>query len=623
LKPRLIGNKKDQAYSLAPEFIEKRKLMESIDGLKIVDRQKALREWLSLDCGLTIISLEPMVGAASFRRYFRATIAAKKTLVVMDAPPFYEDCGSYIAIANALREMNLHTPHIIAADLHQGFLLISDFGDTTYLRGLNHENADHLYGLALLELAKLQACHDVPDYSIPHFNEDLMWQEWTWHKEWFLEKLLGLRPGPLEKELDSCFDLIKTAIADLPQVFMHRDFHSENLMILPHDGVGILDFQNAFRGPITYDLVSLLRDSYIDWPKEWVNKWVEDYRRHLQTLNVLKGVTREQFMRWFDWTGIERHLKALFTFARKKCRDDDPRYLVHVLRTLNYLIDESAPYPELAPLNDYMNRIVKPTFIATCSDKARSNDLSNKERAVRVEQMGEHRRRAMVLAAGQGKRMGELTARTPKPLLLVAGKYLIEYALLSLKEAGVSEIVINIANFGDQIKEALGCGKRYGLNIFYSEEKERLETGGGIYKALPLLGEGPFLVMSSDIITSYPLVQLQKRELSGLAHLVMVNNPPYNLQGDFGLRDGLLNLDVNETFTFANLAILHPGLFAGCGEGHFRLATTLLVPAIQQGKVTGEHFEGKWYNVGTPGDLLEVNKDLLDVNKDLASDFML
>lgn len=215
--------------------------------------------------------------------------------------------------------------------------------------------------------------------------------------------------------------------------------------------------------------------------------------------------------------------------------------------------------------------------------------------------------RAMILAAGRGERMGTLTSSTPKPLLLVAGRYLIEYAILSLKKANIKEIVINISYFGEQIKTALGDGKRFQVDIHYSEEKERLETGGGIFQALPLLGKDPFLVMSSDIITSYPIEQLLNRQHKSLAHLVLVDNPSYHPQGDFGLKDGIINMDVSPTFTFANLGVYHPQLFTGCEPGHFRLAK-LLIPAIQQGQVTGEFFQGGWYNIGTASDLLEVNQ---------------
>lgn len=213
--------------------------------------------------------------------------------------------------------------------------------------------------------------------------------------------------------------------------------------------------------------------------------------------------------------------------------------------------------------------------------------------------------RAMILAAGRGERMQKLTEFLPKPLLHVAGRYLIEYAINNLKRAGITDLVINVSYRGEQIKSAIGDGERYGVKITYSEEKERLETGGGIFKALPLLGDEPFFVVSSDIITDFPL-QTLKTELKGLAHLVMVANPAYHPKGDFGLTGNRVDLQAVPTLTFANMGLYHPSLFSGCEPGHFRL-NKLLTPAIMMGNVTGEIYQGVWYNVGTPEDLEEIN----------------
>lgn len=213
---------------------------------------------------------------------------------------------------------------------------------------------------------------------------------------------------------------------------------------------------------------------------------------------------------------------------------------------------------------------------------------------------------AMILAAGRGDRMGNLTEKTPKPLLKVNGHYLIDYAIASIKRAGIEDIVINVSYQAEQIKAALGDGKRYGVKITFSEEQERLETGGGILQALPLLGQDPFLVMSSDIITDYPLQQLFRHPV-GLAHLMLVKNPSYHPLGDFGLRDGKITAHARPTFTFANLGMYRPELFSDCKPGHFRL-TRVLNPAIEKDQVTGEVYEGVWYNVGTPDDLVKINQ---------------
>lgn len=217
--------------------------------------------------------------------------------------------------------------------------------------------------------------------------------------------------------------------------------------------------------------------------------------------------------------------------------------------------------------------------------------------------------RGMILAAGRGQRMGKMTEFLPKPLLHVAGRYLIEYAIDNLKQAGVRDIVINVSYRGDQIMQALGDGERYGVRIVYSQEKERLETGGGIFQALPHFGSEPFLVISCDIITDFSLAKL-KLPANSLAHLLMVSNPPYHPFGDFALQNGLILQEESSRLTFASLGLFHPQLFAGCKPGHFRL-TDVLAPAIKNHQVTGEIYNGLWYNVGTPEDLKQLSTNNL------------
>ncbi|MCD6039015.1 MAG: hddC 1 [Gammaproteobacteria bacterium] len=214
--------------------------------------------------------------------------------------------------------------------------------------------------------------------------------------------------------------------------------------------------------------------------------------------------------------------------------------------------------------------------------------------------------RGMILAAGRGDRMGALTNVTPKPLLRAGKHYLIEYSIAALIKAGIREIVINISYGREQIKAALGNGERYGVIIYYSEEEERLETGGGILQALPLLGQAPFIVISSDIISSYDLQKLPK-EPQALAHLVLVKNPPFHPQGDFSLEGRRIYSSSSPTFTFANIGVYRPELFVGCKLGRFPLGP-LLHQAIARQQITGEYFAGQWHNIGTPEQLYEFNE---------------
>ncbi|MCU1717518.1 N-acetylmuramate alpha-1-phosphate uridylyltransferase MurU [Pseudomonas sp. 5P_3.1_Bac2] len=216
--------------------------------------------------------------------------------------------------------------------------------------------------------------------------------------------------------------------------------------------------------------------------------------------------------------------------------------------------------------------------------------------------------KAMILAAGKGERMRPLTLHTPKPLIKAGGTPLIEHHLRALAAAGFTEVVINHAWLGQQIEDYLGDGTRFGLRIVYSAEGEPLETGGGILKALPLLGDQPFVLISADVFTDYPYANL-RRPLSALAHLVMVDNPGHHPSGDFALVAGQINEAPAEQrkLTYSGVALLSPQLFAGCTPGAFKLVD-LLRRAIAQGQVSGEHFTGCWVDVGTHERLAEVER---------------
>lgn len=214
--------------------------------------------------------------------------------------------------------------------------------------------------------------------------------------------------------------------------------------------------------------------------------------------------------------------------------------------------------------------------------------------------------KAMILAAGKGERMRPLTLHTPKPLIPVAGMPLIEHHLRSLGRAGFTEVIINHAWLGQQIEDHLGDGARFGLSIRYSAEGEPLETGGGIFKALPLIGEAPFLVINGDIWTDFDPAAL-RRPLDGLAHLVLVDNPPHHPQGDFSLSQGRVVLAGDSALTYSGIAVLYSALFEGCEPGAFKLAP-LLRKAIAQGQVTGERHPGAWVDVGTPERLAQAER---------------
>ena len=216
--------------------------------------------------------------------------------------------------------------------------------------------------------------------------------------------------------------------------------------------------------------------------------------------------------------------------------------------------------------------------------------------------------KAMILAAGKGERLRPLTLHTPKPLVRVAGVPLIEYHLRALAAAGFAEVVINHAWLGQQIEDHLGDGAQFGLSLRYSAEGEPLETGGGIFQALPLLGDEPFLVVNGDICTDYPFAEL-RRPLAGLAHLVLVDNPAHHPVGDFYLEGEQVGDAQAEqpSLTYSGIAVLSPALFAGCQPGSFKLAP-LLRAAMAKGLVSGEHYAGRWVDVGSHERLAEAER---------------
>lgn len=319
------------------------------------DRNLKFNEWLNAACPQSVLQCEAMPFDASFRRYYRVTTAGQ-SYVAMDAPP-PENCQPFVTIATALRQHGLLVPEIYAADIQNGFLLLTDFGRTTYLQALQTdmpiEQVTELYQRALRSLASLQACRDV---ELPPFGKEWLAREWQWHQEWFLDKWLGM-VDPVPVEVDACYQAISDNILSQPTVMMHRDYHSANLMLLPEGRVGILDFQDAFMGPLTYDAASLLRDCYISWPLDTVRELALYYAGLLRQRGQLINIDDATYLRWFDWMGIQRHLKALLTFARKAVRDNQPRYLSYVPRTLQYITSVSANYQELQPLSDYYAKL--------------------------------------------------------------------------------------------------------------------------------------------------------------------------------------------------------------------------------------------------------------------------
>lgn len=299
---------------------------------------------------------------ASFRRYFRVT-EGSNSWIAMDAPPEKETLEPFIDITERLIQASVNAPKIYQQSLEQGFLLLGDLGDTPYLSALNDKQADTLYGDAFKALLQIQTADTS---NLPVYDEALLQQEMNLMPEWFLSKHLGISLSIQEQsDLQSVFELlIKTAL-DQPQVFVHRDYHSRNLMVTTSENPGVIDYQDAVLGPVCYDLVSLLRDCYIAWPVQQVRQWVTEYRVLAQQQGIIPEVDDKLFQQWFDWMGLQRHIKVLGIFARLNHRDGKAHYLNDLPLTLSYVMNVAANYPEMKPLVDIFQKYDIPKSIGT------------------------------------------------------------------------------------------------------------------------------------------------------------------------------------------------------------------------------------------------------------------
>jgi N-acetylmuramate 1-kinase len=312
--------------------------------------------------------LAPASADASFRRYFRLTgaalddcfAAAGLSLIVMDAPPDKEDSQPFVFVASLLADAGLNVPRVFAKDLEQGFLLLTDLGAQAYLEVLDEHTVDALYADALNALFQMQRDASQHATQLPRYDATLLHTEMALFRDWYCTQYRQHSFANTQlAELEDVFQQLGESALAQPQVFVHRDYHSRNLMVVEQNtgqkygqnNPGILDFQDAVLGPVTYDLVSLLRDCYIEWPRPRVEQWALDYLHRAADASVIPHQTDATYLRWFDWMGVQRHLKAVGIFARLHLRDDKSAYLNDIPRTLAYVREVSARYPELHSLH--------------------------------------------------------------------------------------------------------------------------------------------------------------------------------------------------------------------------------------------------------------------------------
>lgn len=313
-------------------------------------RLAEIKLWVSDFLKSEDFNIVPASSDASFRRYFRVS-TQNASWIVMDAPPNKEDIGPFIKIGQFLGLQQIHVPEILAQETQSGFLLLSDLGDMPYLDVLTDSTADDLYTDAIDSLVNIQSC-DTDAITLPHYDRSLLQRELDLFPDWFLSRHLDISPPHC---LQASFDFLINNALSQPQVIVHRDYHSRNLMAMSDRNPGIIDFQDAVIGPISYDLVSLLRDCYIAWPQQKIDDWLLHYYKLAQQRDLLTNCDLATFTRWFDLMGLQRHLKVLGIFCRLNYRDNKPNYMDDLPQTLSYVMQVCQRYEDLHEFTEFLS----------------------------------------------------------------------------------------------------------------------------------------------------------------------------------------------------------------------------------------------------------------------------
>lgn len=312
-------------------------------------RQRSLRHWAEqlVSPAVALVAWQVVAGDASARRYFRAQ-AGEHSWICVDAPPKTEKNQSFVDVQRIFEQGGVRVPAVLHADLAQGFLLLEDLGDELMLGHLSEQRATTLYPQAMAMLLDIQGLQSGAA-SLPEYSQIVLKEELSRFPQWFCAALLNMSMSAAEEDLLADLNrLLLQSAAQQPQVLVHRDFHSRNLLLVGAGELATIDFQDAVRGPLCYDLVSLLKDCYVCWPPAEVRAWALSYRVQLLRAGRPAGDDSELFLRWFDWIGLQRHLKVLGNFARLALRDGKPQYLNNIPLVLHYVLETMANYPEFA-----------------------------------------------------------------------------------------------------------------------------------------------------------------------------------------------------------------------------------------------------------------------------------
>lgn len=330
----------------------------TIKAIQALDmkRQQQLAEWLHNQFPRINFDISVASADASFRRYFRANFSDGTTRIVMDAPPQQEDCRPFLHVGSLFEDAGVHVPHVYAQDLEQGFLLLSDLGKTTYRQALTADNARELYSAATDALIKIQLASK--ENELPPYDQTLLRRELDLFPEWYVAKHLGIMLSEKQQAvLEGVFRRILDNNLAQPRVYVHRDYHSRNLMHVVENNPGILDFQDAVYGPITYDLVSLFKDAYVKWDEEQTMDWLIRYWERARKARLPVHGDFGEFYRDYEWMGVQRHIKVLGIFARLYHRDGKEGYLKDMPLVFEYLHKACVRYSALKPLQALLEEL--------------------------------------------------------------------------------------------------------------------------------------------------------------------------------------------------------------------------------------------------------------------------
>ena len=531
----------------------------------------------------------PLADDASFRRYERLSLG-QASAILMDAPPLFEDVRPFVAVGRHLLARGLAAPTVIASDSDNGFLLLEDMGDDLFARVIENDPAQEnsLYRLAVLGLVHLHKT--APPTDIPRYDVDLLLAELGLFVDWYLPALTG---KPLAEQERTEFltlwqDILPLVTADLNCLTL-RDYHAENLMCRPGQGglarLGLLDFQDATVGHKAYDLVSLLQDARRDVSPALEREMLSFYIAETGVQNLARD---------YAILGAQRNAKIIGIFTRLCLRDGKAGYLDKIPRVWA-LLERNLDHPALAAVKQWMDDHISP--------ESRRGVFSPKSFMPQ---------KAMILAAGLGRRMRPLTSHCPKPLITIAGKELISYSLEGLCNAGVREVVVNIHYLAEQMEYFVSHYHDHRLTIILSDERAQLlDSGGGVKKALKYLGDEPFLVLNSDMIwRDGPQQMLHRMQAFWQAEhmdILMLLVPRdrafgYSAAGDYHRDDaGRLTArgqDSQADFIYGGILIMKPQCFADSPDSIFSLRRQF-DRAEKQGRLSGIIHDGEWYHVGT------------------------